>query len=294
MSDERESSSGVGKGIDNQVKIPALVSVTQEYQKVEVRNREFHDSVVNADLSKGIYAHVYAVRIKFERVNFEKSSWTNCYFRNCQFIDCDFTGCNFKESSFKGSEFKNCNLRYTFWDKTLIDESILDSCRRAEENLTRDIVRALRVNFAQLGNQDAVNKAILMEIELTGAHMLNIAKSKQEYYRRKTERSTVFQRLLFWLHYIWWLFVEVLCGFGERPERVFIWIMLTPSIALLILQFCDHSKSYLDCFLQAHEIFWGLKSTSPLPSIFSMILIGCRFLLLSVFTASLVKRLLRR
>lgn len=293
MSGEHDSSFRAINDKDSKPANQTLESFTQDCRKVEFRNREFNDSVNDADFSRGIYIHIYAVGKTFKKVNFEKCNWTNCYFRNCKFINCDFTGCSFKESNFKGSEFQDCKLRYTFWDKTLIDESILDSCWIPEENLMRDIVRSLRVNFAQIGNQDAVNKAILMEIKLTGAHILNIAKSKQEYFRRKRDKATKCQILLFWLDYCRWLFIDFLCGFGEKPWRVFIWILLAPLIASLIMQL--YNQEYNENYLwQAHEIFWGLKSTSHLPSAFSMFLIGVRYLLLSLFTATLVKRLLRR
>ena len=136
----------------------------------------------------------------FFDVSFKQCDFANCYFRNCRFIRCNFTGATIKESNFRGSQFEECNFRYTSWEKTILDEHFLDTCLPSEENLARDLARSLRVNFSQIGNYDAVNKAASIEVSLTGQHLYNAAYSRQSYYRSKYKGWSLRFPLKFMFH----------------------------------------------------------------------------------------------
>src|SRR4030067_2719510 len=151
----------------------------QEHTKPVIEHKEFRGEVRNADLSIREFSHVFAVGVAFFDVSFKQCDFSNCYFRNCRFIRCNFTGATIKESNFRGSQFEECDFRYTTWEKTILDEHFLDTCLPSEENLARDLVRSLRVNFAQVGNYEAVNKSAPIEIKLTGQHPHKAAYPRQ-------------------------------------------------------------------------------------------------------------------
>jgi uncharacterized protein YjbI with pentapeptide repeats len=155
---------------------------TKDHRKEKLEDKEF-DSDVTDSFERKELIRLFAVGITFTGVAFKQAVLVNCYFRNCTFIRCDFTGTQIKDCNLKGSSFEGCQFRYTSWEKTLLDEEFLDRCLPPEENLARDLVRSLRVNFAQIGNYDAVNKAAAIEVALTGRHLFNAAYSRQGYYR---------------------------------------------------------------------------------------------------------------
>lgn len=145
----------------------------KEHKKTVIENKEFCGEVQNEELSAKEFIRVFAVGVAFIDVNFKQCDFSECYFRNCRFIRCDFTGANIKESNLRGSQFEKCKFQYTTWEKTLLDEHFLDICLPSEENLARDLARSLRVNFSQIGNYEAVNKAASIEVNLTGQHLYN-------------------------------------------------------------------------------------------------------------------------
>ena len=162
----------------------------KEHVKTAVKDQEITTAVVDEDLTQKELIRLYAVKITFTRVAFKQCNITSCYFRNCHFIGCDFTGAVIKDTNLKGSQFENCKFHYSLWEKTFLEESFLDNCLPSEENLARDLVRSLRVNFAQIGNYEAVNKAASIEVKLNGRHLFNAAYSRQAYYRNKYKGLT--------------------------------------------------------------------------------------------------------
>lgn len=278
-----------------------LVSSVKPHKKLELRDVEFFNDLLEVDLSVRAFSHVYAVDRRFERVKFDRSNWSNCYFRNCNFIECDFSGVTFKECSFKGSRFGNCKFRYTFWDKTIVDESILDECNITEVNLARDVVRSLRVNFSQLGNQDAVNKAILLEISLTGRHLRNIAFPRTPYYVDLAAAENVIESRF---RLFWWALLEVLCGHGERPWNVVGAILLLPallSIAIWSIEPQHDLFQFVQLLSESYSSFFGIEllslnneNASVSKFIYSVVFPIFRFLLPALLMASFIKRLMRR
>lgn len=159
----------------------------QEHKKAIIENKEFLGEVRGENLSLTELTRVYAVGVTFVDVNFKQSNFSLCYFRNCRFIKCDFPGAHISESNFRGSQFEECDFRYTTWEKTFLDEHFLDTCLPSEENLARDLVRSLRVNFSQIGNYEAVNKAASIEVSLTGQHLSTTQRTQGS---RTTELNT--------------------------------------------------------------------------------------------------------
>lgn len=262
----------------------------KECGKKAVKDQEIESLADKDDASRHEFVRIYAVGKTFKGVVFKQCNFLSCYFRNCRFIDCDFTGALFKESNFIGSQFTNCKFHYSFWDKTIVDEAILDSCLPSEENLARDLVRSLRVNFAQIGNYDAVNRAAAIEVKLTGKHLYNAAYSKQGYYRKKYQGLA---RLQMCLRHASWKGLDLLWGNGESLLRVVLWGIVT-ILAVAAALMTRSDLGAWDGIGTATSMFWGVKATANVPQDLAVLSTIIRFILFGLFMAILVKRLARR
>lgn len=263
----------------------------QEHKKSVIENKEFRGEVQGEDLSAKEFIRIFAVGVAFVDVNFKQCDFSECYFRNCRFIRCDFTGANIKESNLRGSQFEKCKFHYTTWEKTILDEHFLDTCLPSEENLARDLARSLRVNFSQIGNYEAVNKAASIEVCLTGQHLYNAAYSRQSYYRDKYKS---WSRLIHAINHARWKFLDLLWGNGESIVRVAISGLTVVVIAALFMM-RDHSQlQFSTAFWEVLTSFWGIHGGTQLPDIYIVVLTVIRFILFGLFMAILVKRLSRR
>ena len=152
-------------------------------------------------------------------MSFKQSEISDCYFRNCRFIRCDFTGANISRSNFRGAQYEECKFQYSTWEHTQLDEEFLYNCLPSEENLARDLVRSLRVNFGHIGNYAAVNRAASIEVALTGQHLYHAAYSKQSYYRSKYKG---WDRVTHIIRHARWKALDLLWGNGESIFRILI------------------------------------------------------------------------
>lgn len=261
-----------------------------EHKKDRIEDKEFKGEVVDSFERKELL-RVFAVNVTFKDVIFKQSILSNCYFRNCTFIRCNFTGAHIKECYLKGSSFEACQFRYVTWEKTQLDEEFLDRCLPSEENLARDLVRSLRVNYSQIGNYDAVNKAAAIEVQLTGQHLYNAAYSKQQYYR-SLEKYNGWQRIKYAGQHLRWKLLDCLWGNGESLLRVLLSGILVILLAAIVLAAQTGSISFIDALSSSFFSFWGVGQ--PLPQAFAVVLTVARFFLFGLFMAILVKRLSRR
>lgn len=262
-----------------------------EHIKPVIEHKEFRGDVRNEDLSLREFSRVFAVGVAFVDVSFKQCDFSGCYFRNCRFIRCNFTGATIKDSNLRGSQFEECDFRYTSWEKTILDDRFLDTCLPAEENLARDLVRSLRVNFSQIGNYDAVNKAASIEVSLTGQHLYNAAYSRQSYYRSKYKG---WPRISHALAHARWKVLDLLWGNGESIVRVVVSGFAVVIVVTLSLMHDQSQLVFLDALWSAFSGFWGILSGTQLPDSYAVALTIIRFILFGLFMAILVKRLSRR
>lgn len=262
-----------------------------EHKKDIIENKEFRDEVRNEDLSMREFSRVFAVDVAFVEVSFKQCDFSRCYFRNCRFIRCDFTGANIKESNLRGSQFEECNFRYTTWEKTYLDEHFLDTCLPSGENLARDLARSLRVNFSQIGNYEAVNKAASIEVSLTGQHLYNAAYSRQSYYRAKYKG---WSRVIHAMDHARWKALDLLWGNGESIVRVAVAGLVVVVVAAFSLTRGDLQLLFSDALWSTLSHFWGVHGGTKLPDFYAVALTVIRYVLLGLFMAILVKRLSRR
>ena len=268
-----------------------LIMELENYSKKLIQDKEFISDVREESLAQVVLRRVYAVNKAFVDVSFKQSEISRSYFRNCCFIRCDFTGANIKSSNFRGAKYEECKFQYSTWEHTQLDEEFLDNCLPSEENLARDLVRSLRVNFGHIGNYTAVNKAASIEVSLTGRHLFLAAYSKQSYYRSKYRGL---DRFLQGFRHLRWKLLDLLWGNGESLYRVFfsgIFIILVWS-TYLAWQFPEASG--MESFKTILLAFWGAPIQLQLPSVHIAAITAIRFVLVGLFMAILIKRLARR
>jgi len=264
---------------------------TREHRKKQIQDIEYIENILGEDLSQHEYFKTYAVNIQFKDVNFKQCVFDTSYFRKCKFISCNFTGSIFKNCNFQGAQFDNCNFSYTQWEKTIIEESFLNHCLPSEENLARDLVRSLRVNFSQIGNYSAVNTAIRIEIQYTGIHLYNAAFSRKSYYRAKHKGL---DRLSIAYRYIVWKILDILWGNGESLMRVSRTAIIIIGIVALYLWQESNFIRFRDSVSTSFFGFWGIYTGTSLSSSMVAIFVISRLVLFGLFMAILVKRLSRR
>ena len=261
-----------------------------EHKKQKVEDKEIKGEVTH-DFTQNELIRVYAVGITFTACTFKQAVLTNCYFRNCTFIRCDFTGTHIKDSYFKGSTFEGCQFKYATWEKTQLDEEFIDRCLPPENNLARDLIRSLRVNFAQTGNYEAVNRAAALEVKLTGQHLWNAAYSKQVYYRSKDEYRGI-RRLWYGIKYAKWKFFDLLWGNGESILRVVISAIVFIGAATAWFAHTTDKVGIGNAFVEVFSGFWGVASVLPAKILLPLTI--SRLFFFGLFMAIIVKRLSRR
>jgi uncharacterized protein YjbI with pentapeptide repeats len=262
----------------------------RDHVKEKLENKEFTGQVGPESFEQKELVRVFAVGVTFSQVSFKQALVSNCYFRNCRFIECDFTGAQFKESNLRGTSFSSCKFAYSAWEKTFLDDRFLDACLPPEENLARDLVRTLRVNFSQIGNYEAVNRAAALEVQLTGQHLYNAAYSNQSYYRHKYKGL---ERIQHGARHAWWKTLDLLWGNGENLLRVVATGAFAIAGGAFWLSYLVPTLSGAASLERAFFAFWGFGAP-PVPEQVSVALAIARYVLLGLFMAILVKRLSRR
>jgi hypothetical protein len=235
-------------------------------------------------------------KVKFERVSFKHCIFDGCYLTHCAFDTCDFTGCRFIGSNFHQSSFAGCNFEYATFERTQIDNDILTSESPREENLRMRFARSLRMNYSQIGDAKAVNKAISLELQATATYLFNSWKSDEIYYRKKypglINGVVQFVRWSeFWiLDFVW--------GNGESILK------LLRSILVSVIMIAAYDTNvhgnpltigfYWSSFQNAAAVFLGVLSPHYYSVTALSIIAGMRFVSIALLTALLVKRFSRR
>lgn len=263
----------------------------EEHTKPLISDKELIADVNSEDLSQHALRRIFAKKRIFKDVSFKQSEILQCYFRDCRFIRCDFTGANISRSNFRGSQYEECKFHYSTWEHTNLDEEFLDNCLPSEENLARDFVRSLRVNFSQIGNYLAVNKAASIEVDLTGLHLFNAAYSKQSYYRAKYKG---WNRIIHGIRHAKWKALDLLWGNGESLCRIVISALFVIGVGAALFSWQNPQFTWLASLKSVALAFWGSKTTPLVPEGYFAALTVVRFILFGLFMAVLIKQLSRR
>ena len=241
-----------------------------------------------------IFVRVTGKEVRFTNVDFRYCTFDNCYLRSCVFDSCNFTGCRFVGTNFHTSKFSGCTFEYAVFERTLIDEHILDTCSPARENLKLKFARTLRTNYQALGDSDAVNKAILVELDATKVHRKKAWWSNELYYR---EKYAGLERVVAFLQWLKFMVGDTIWGNGERAFR-----LVRTSIALVIIVTLGDTvlarnpslvADWWSAFVDAPQVLLGTKQPTY-PGLILALIALTRYILVGLFVSILVRRFARR
>lgn len=252
----------------------------------------FDSDCINEDYSNKLFIRLVAKGKRFQNVDFKYSIFDSSYLRNCVFDSCNFTGCRFISVNFYGSSFTGCQFEYATFERTIIDSDILDVGCPGWENLKIKFARTLRMNFQQIGDTKAVNKAIRIELDATEVHLHKAWASNESYYRKKYKKWKRAQMFVEWvifkiLDYIW--------GNGESAYK----LVRTAILFLLMMSIIDisyftQSSDFLDVFIKMPSIFLGVISPANYPALYLSLIEFVRLVIMGFFMSIIIKRFNRR
>jgi len=241
------------------------------------------------------FKRLVASKKKFTGCNFSYSEFDAAYLRNCTFDSCNFTGCKFTNANLRGSKFIGCRFDYTQFSHTLVEPEILDMGCPGQENLQQGFARTLRMNFHQIGDAAAANKAIKIELEATGIHLYKAWRSRESYYRKKYSGIQRAGKFIEWsvfaaLDFFW--------GNGESPIKLLRSLLyLVILIALgdvYFLRDVHVFSSYACALVQALEVLLGITIPLGFSGLVLAGIAGLRYIMFACLVSILIKRLSRR
>ena len=256
-------------------------------KKTTITDQYFNIDVTNASLSKHIFTRSSAMDKTFKDVNFKYCTFDSCYFRKCVFDSCDFTGCRFIGTNMRGSSFRGCKFEYATFEKTLVDDDILDTSCPSHENLRQGFARTLRVNYQQLGDTEAANKAIKVELQATEIHLHNAVWSNISYYRNKYSGWKKFSAFLKWSNF---KFFDFIWGNGESWQK----LLRAAVVSLVVIEMADALLLGHSHTLESFQIFLGAVKPYNYPTLYLASIEFFKLILFGLFISIIVKRFSRR
>ena len=190
------------------------------------------------------------------------------------------------------AKFSGCKFDYATFERTLVDESILDVGCPGAENLRMRFARSLRMNYQQIGDATAANKAVKTELEATGTHLLKAWRSKESYHRKKyagIDRVAMFAN--------WTVFkaLDMIWGNGESLLKL---CRFMGAILLFIMTLDAATQagtlSIWEIIQRAPQIFFGVTVPKEVPEILLTLIVFVRLVTFGLFMAILIKRFNRR
>lgn len=282
---------------------PKSISESVNNDSLKRGNREIvTDFYVSANVTNEKSAFAYKVfvrlngkKIRFEKVTFKHCIFDSCYLNNCVFDSCDFTGCRFIGSNFHQSSFVGCNFEYAAFERCQIDDDILETEAPRPENLRMRFARTLRMNYQQIGDAKAVNKAITLELEATSIYLHKSWRSRETYYIKKYPNIKRIWQFLKWLEF--WI-LDFIWGNGESIVK------LTRTLALTLIGIAIYDTNVFGNTLNIADYWQSLQRAPGLflgisvPKDYSLgvlsFVTAIRFIGIALLTALLVKRFGRR
>jgi hypothetical protein len=219
----------------------------------------------------------------------------SCYLREAQFDSCDFTGCRFVATNLHGASFSDCRFDYATFERTIVDPAIIETECPSYENLRLRFARTLRMNYQQLGDSSAVNRAMKIELEATKTHLYNAWASEKPYYREKYQG---FSRLKSFNQWLLFLLNDFVWGNGESIRRLIslVFVLLICMTAFDIYSFGDPAmvKSYKDAFLRSVEVFMGVSVPPEYSKPYVAFITLVRLITVGFLLSLIIKRFNRR
>ena len=261
----------------------------------KVEDHRVDADIEQANLTNRLFVRLGAKDRKFTKVDFRYSIFDTCYLRGCTFDSCDFTGCRFSATSLYGSHFIGCKFDYAVFERTIVDSDILSSSCPGHENLKMRFARTLRMNFQQLGDAQAANQAIEVELQATEVHLKIAGSSKESYYRAKYRRWRRWKAGFEWAEF---KILDWIWGNGESTSK----LLRSVALVLLVILIVDAVKfsnpwqlsSYGNSLSRAPQIFLGTLNPSNYPGWYLTLVFAIRLIAFGFFMSIVIKRFNRR
>lgn len=237
------------------------------------------------------FIRLVATKKKFTECDFRNCEFDAAYLRNCTFDSCNFTGSKFKDTNLRGSKFIGCTFDYAQFFHTHVDPEILDTGCPSTENLQQVFARTLRINFGQVGDAAAANRAIIVELEATRVHLYKACCSRASYYRKKYQGFKRFKMYLKWLGFI---SLDFFWGNGESPLKLIRSLAIAAVLIALTEVFLLRDpyilSSYTSALLQTPEILLGVTTPNEFSSLALAGIAILRYIMIGCLVAILIKR----
>lgn len=243
-----------------------------------------------------VFIRLNAKEITFKNVNFMHCIFDNCYLIHCVFDSCNFTGCKFLGSNFHQTAFRGCKFEFATFERSQLDDDILMSEAPRKENLRMRFARSLRMNYQQIGDAKAVNKAISLELEATSIYLHKSWRSGETYYKEKY--PGLLNGIVQFLRWSEFWILDFIWGNGESILKLLRSILL--SIFMIAAYDTNTNGSplnigfYWSSLQIAPAVFLGILSPHNFTVGVLSIITGAKFVSIALLTALLVKRFSRR
>jgi hypothetical protein len=266
-----------------------------ESGRIQQIDKKFETDVLEGTFVNQLFIRLVAKDRRFDKVDFKYSIFDTCYLRNCKFDSCDFTGCRFVATSLHASKFSGCKFEYSTFERTLVDDDILDTECPGPDNLKMRFARTLRMNYQQLGDASAANKAIGVELEASKEHKLKTWHSNESYYRSKYTGTKRFVAFFDWFSF---RILDFIWGNGESALKLLRAIALVFAVMAVIdvMAFGDGQRidSYIHAFWDAPQIFFGTLSPSYYWKSYLTAILLARLIAFGFLMSIIIKRFNRR
>ena len=151
------------------------------------------------------------------------------------------------------------------------------------------------MNFQQLGDASAANKAIGVELQATETHLQKAWRSNESYYREKYRGWSRASSLIAWLGF---KALDFMWGNGESLLKLCRFIVLVLVLMAIFEVFMSHDPmrvdSYLHAFASTPAIFLGVLAPNHDPRWYITFVTFVRLVAMGFFLSIMVKRFNRR
>ncbi|MNF90112.1 hypothetical protein D3C84_726650 [compost metagenome] len=193
------------------------------------------------------------------------------------------------------STFPGCQFEYAIFERSQVDDDIL-SAAPERNNLKLKFARTLRMNYQQIGDAKAVNRAIVVELEATDIFLKESWSSNSDYHRKKYTGLSRVGQFFKWIEF---RALDFIWGNGESVTKLLrsiVWVIF--AVGIIDMVYSPDAKpfmGFLQSFLDAPALFLGVKPLpDAIPSLLSAGIAALRLLGFAFLTAILVKRFGRR
>jgi hypothetical protein len=256
-------------------------AVVHDLKGVNLRNKQFERLV--------------AKKKRFTDCDFSYSQFESAYLHKCTFDSCKFIGCKFMHSNLRGSKFEGCVFDYAEFSQTQVEPEILDTGCPGQENLQQKFARTLRVNFHQIGDTVAANKAIKVELEAGRVHLHKAWRSRESYYRKKYPAVKRVGAFFEWLEFV---LLDAFWGNGEsfiKLLRTLVFVVFAIALGeVYFLKDLGLLASYLEAAKNAPQVFLGIVQPNGFSGLVLAGIATLRYVMLACLVSILVKRFSRR